>query len=97
MKEMNTPVLLHIYTQKGKRISVSDIESIKYYSLSGNKNIKNENLPADYSKVFGQSIKKYSKDYKDLVCVTAAMELGTGLNIFSISNKFSGRPSLISI
>ena len=86
VKEMNTPVLLHIYTQKGKRISVSDTESIKYYSLSGNKNIKNENLPADYSKVFGQSLKKYSKDYKDLVCVTAAMELGTGLNIFSSNN-----------
>ena len=87
VKEMNTPVLLHIYTQKGKRISVSDTESIKYYSLSGNKNIKNENLPADYSKVFGQSLKKYSKDYKDLVCVTAAMELGTGLNIFSSDNS----------
>lgn len=86
VKEMNTPVLLHIYTQKGKRISVSDTESIKYYSLSGNKNIKNENLPADYSKVFGQSLKKYSKDYKDLICVTAAMELGTGLNIFSSNN-----------
>ena len=86
VKEMNTPVLLHIYTKKGKRIAVSDSESIKYYSLSGNKNTKNENLPADYSKVFGQALKKYSKDYKDLVCITAAMELGTGLNIFSSKN-----------
>ena len=86
VKEMNTPVLLHIYTKKGKRIAVSDSESIKYYSLSGNKNTKNEDLPADYSKVFGQALKKYSKDYKDLVCITAAMELGTGLNIFSSKN-----------
>ena len=86
VKEMNTPVLLHVYTKKGKRIAVSDSESIKYYSLSGNKNTKNENLPADYSKVFGQALKKYSKDYKDLVCITAAMELGTGLNIFSSKN-----------
>jgi len=86
VKEMNTPVLLHVYTKKGKRIAVSDSESIKYYSLSGNKNTKNKNLPADYSKVFGQALKKYSKDYKDLVCITAAMELGTGLNIFSSKN-----------
>ena len=86
VKEMNTPVLLHVYTKKGKRIAVSDSESIKYYSLSGNLNTKNENLPADYSKVFGQALKKYSKDYKDLVCITAAMELGTGLNIFSSKN-----------
>ena len=86
VKEMNTPVLLHIYTKKGKRISVSDSESIKYYSLSGSNKIKNDNLPADYSKVFGQSLKKFSNDYDNLVCITAAMELGTGLNIFSSKN-----------
>lgn len=87
VKEMNTPVLIHIYTKKGKRISVSEIDSIKYYSMSGSKTKKNESLPFDYSKVFGLSLKKFSKDYKDLVCITAAMELGTGLNIFSKHNK----------
>ena len=87
VKEMNSPVLLHIYTKKGKRISVSEEDSIKYYSLSGSKNKKNEDLPFDYSKVFGLSLKKFSKNYDDLVCITAAMELGTGLNIFSKNNK----------
>ena len=87
VKEMNTPVLVHVYTKKGKRISVSEEDSIKYYSLSGNSNSKNDNLALDYSKVFGLSLKKYSKRYEDLVCVTAAMEIGTGLNIFSKHNK----------
>ena len=86
VKEMNSPVLVHIYTKKGKRISVNEDESIKYYSLSGSKNNKDVNLPPDYSKVFGYSLNKYSKDYKDLFCITAAMEIGTGLKIFSKEN-----------
>ena len=88
VKDMNTPVLVHIYTKKGKRISVSEKESIKYYSLSGKDGNKkaNKNLALDYSKVFGHSLLKYSKQYKDLVCITAAMEIGTGLEIFSKEN-----------
>ena len=84
---MNTPVLVHIYTKKGKWISVSEKDSIKYYSLSGSKKNKKNSLPFDYSKVFGLSLKKYSKNYKDLLCITAAMEIGTGLDIFSSQNK----------
>ena len=87
VKEMNTPVLLHVYTKKGKRISVSEEDSIQYYSLSGSKNKKNNDLPADYSKVFGLSLKKHSQKYNDLICITAAMEIGTGLNIFSKDNS----------
>ena len=87
VKELNTPVLVHIYTKKGKRISVSEKESIKYYSLAGSVNKKKDNLPPDYSKVFGLSLNKYSKKYPDLICITAAMEIGTGLKIFSKENK----------
>jgi 1-deoxy-D-xylulose-5-phosphate synthase len=87
VKEMNTPVLLHVYTKKGKRISVSDHDSIKYYSLSGSKNKKKDNLPYGYSKVFGLSLKKHSKTFDELICITAAMEIGTGLDIFSKANK----------
>jgi len=87
VKEMNTPVLLHVYTKKGKRISVSEEDSIQYYSLSGSKNKKNNDLPTDYSKVFGLSLKKHSQKYNDLICITAAMEIGTGLNIFSKDNS----------
>ena len=84
---MNSPVLVHIYTKKGKRISVSEEESIKYYSLSGknNKSKTNNEVP-DYSKVFGMSLNKYSQNYKDLVCITAAMGIGTGLGIFAKEN-----------
>tara|TARA_B100002052_G_scaffold112687_2_gene103879 strand:- start:5594 stop:7480 length:1887 start_codon:yes stop_codon:yes gene_type:complete len=87
VKEMNSPVLVHIYTKKGKRISVSEEDSIKYYSLSGknNKSKTNNEVP-DYSKVFGMSLNKYSQNYKDLVCITAAMGIGTGLGIFAKDN-----------
>ena len=86
VKEMNTPVLVHVYTKKGKRIAVSEEDSIKYYSHSGNMKSKNNSLAFNYSKVFGLSLKKYSNQYENLVCITAAMELGTGLDIFSKHN-----------
>jgi len=87
VKEMNSPVLVHIYTKKGKRISVGEEESIKYYSLSGKSSSdKVKSSVPDYSKVFGQSLNKYSKSYNDLICVTAAMEIGTGLGIFAKDN-----------
>ena len=74
VKEMNTPVLLHVYTKKGKRIAVSDSESIKYYSLSGPSKNQKMKIYLQIIQKFLVVFKKYSKDYKDLVCITAAME-----------------------
>lgn len=81
IKDMKTPVLVHVYTKKGKGCSDAEIDSTKYYSLSGNNNSGNgilDNSPS-YSKVFGKSIIQFAENNLEFNCVTAAMEIGTGM------------------
>ncbi len=81
IKSMNTPVLLHVYTQKGKGSKLAETDAIKYYSMSG-KILKTNTGPPDYSKVFGNSVSSAALNEKKLVCVAAAMEIGTGISSF---------------
>ena len=86
IKDINTPLLLHIHTNKSNRInnSFKDKDAIKYYSLSPKLNKKHDNQKLySFSKVFGESIMSLAEDIK-FQCITAAMKLGTGLNDFSI-------------
>ncbi|MAV64059.1 MAG: 1-deoxy-D-xylulose-5-phosphate synthase [Candidatus Marinimicrobia bacterium] len=87
VKKIDSPVLIHVLTKKGKSSKNAESDSIKYYSLSGkqsNKKLKSLN----YSDVFGKSVLSLAKD-NDFICITAAMEIGTGLREFS--EKFSHR------
>ncbi len=81
VKKMNTPVLVHVYTKKGKGSSDAEVDSEKYYSVSE----KTKSAPANgtsFSKVIGESMKKIVKNDDSVRCVTAAMEIGTGLSTF---------------
>ena len=79
IKNINTPLLLHVYTDKTKRINENlSNDAIKYYSISKGK----KDSSYTFSKVFGIAIEKLSN--KNIFhCVTAAMKLGTGLDKFS--------------
>ena len=80
VKEMQNPVLVHVHTKKGKGCPKAEENSIKYYSLSApSKEIKPEHT---YSKVFGKSLLSLAEKY-DFNCVTAAMEIGTGMDDFT--------------
>ena len=81
VKDMNTPVLVHVYTKKGKGSNNAESDSEKYYSVSESKksNIING---FSYSKVISESMKKIIKSNSKVRCVTAAMEIGTGLSSF---------------
>ena len=81
IKEMNTPVLLHVHTNKSKRINMDHKDAIKYYSLSGTDSKSNSNKKS-YSKVLGESLYDLSGKY-NFHCVTAAMNIGTGLQKFT--------------
>ena len=79
IKEMNTPVLLHVHTNKSKGVNIGDKDAIKYYSLSGSSNSTNlEKNTISYSKVLGKTLTKIADDYS-FECITAAMGIGTGL------------------
>jgi 1-deoxy-D-xylulose-5-phosphate synthase len=91
VKEMNTPVLVHVYTKKGKRSINAETDSVKYYSMSGTKNkiIDSKASSISYSEAFGESIAQIAEKDLAIECVTAAMEIGTGLKIFT--KKFPDR------
>ena len=81
IKDMKTPVLLHIFTRKGKNSSKAESDSIKYYSLSGTRE-KSTDTPS-YSKILGDSLIQISNENDNFKCITAAMGIGTGLSEFS--------------
>ena len=91
VKQMNTPVLVHVYTKKGKRSKDAESDSVKFYSMSGAKNkVENSEDPAiSYSQTFGESIAQIAENDTAIECITAAMEIGTGMTPFT--KKFPER------
>ena len=89
VKTMKTPVLLHVYTDKTKKIKQNSLDAIKYYSLSGNnKNSTKSNNKSSFSNVLGNSLYRLAND-NEFTCVTAAMEIGTGLTEYT--SKYPNR------
>ena len=82
VKEMNTPVLVHVYTQKGKGSKLAEKDAIKYYSMGGKVKKITKHIAPDYSNVFGQSIIQLAEKDEKVLCITAAMEIGTGMTPF---------------
>ena len=87
IKKMNTPVLLHVHTNKSKGINIGDKDAIKYYSLSGKNNLVDKSK-ITYSKLLGKGLCLIAEKY-DFECITAAMGIGTGLEEYS--KKYSDR------
>ena len=83
VKKMNTPVLVHVYTKKGKGSSNAESDSEKYYSVSESSTKQSKlNNSIGYSKILGVSISNLADSNDKIRCVTAAMEVGTGLSDF---------------
>ena len=86
IKKIDGPVLLHIHTNKSRRIEHFDTDdAVKYYSLSPS-NSNSVSNTFTFSKVFGKSILNLSHKY-EFTCITAAMDVGTGLSEFSKLHK----------
>ena len=81
VRNINTPVLVHVVTKKGKNSDIAENDSIKYYSLSGSDN-KTKNEIISYSNVFGKIVTDAALENDNFVCITAAMDIGTGLSNF---------------
>jgi 1-deoxy-D-xylulose-5-phosphate synthase len=81
--EMDTPVLVHVYTQKGRGSELAEVDSTKYYAMAGNGNSKLEKPAPDYSQVFGKVATELADRNDNLVCITAAMEVGTGMSQYT--------------
>ena len=81
LEKIKGPILVHIFTKKGIGSSKAETDSVKYYSLSGSNAQPAKGV--SYSKIVGESLIKIAKDINNFKCITAAMDIGTGINDFS--------------
>jgi 1-deoxy-D-xylulose-5-phosphate synthase len=89
-KNTKGPVLLHVVTQKGKGYAVAAEAPDKMHSVSKGFNAKPGTAakvikPAapSYTKVFGDTLIRLAKEREDIVAITPAMPIGSGLVKFS--------------
>ncbi len=80
------PVLIHVITKKGNGYAPAMKNPNKYHAvgpfdIKTGKELKEKKL--DYSHVFGKKLVELAKDNKNIVAITAAMEEGTGLELFA--------------
>ncbi len=90
-KLVNSPVLLHISTIKGKGYNFAEKSPSTYHGVS-KFNIETgepKSSGANYSSEFGDELCLLASENDRVCAITAAMALGTGLEDFS--NKFSDR------
>ena len=85
-KQIDGPVLIHVITKKGKGYKLAEENPNKYHGESGinaNTEKNNDNPGIKYSKAFGDFVVAEAEKNEKLVCLTAAMPDGTGLNEFA--------------
>jgi 1-deoxy-D-xylulose-5-phosphate synthase len=92
-KKMKGPILIHVYTTKGKGYSFAEEEpdifhGISAFNIETGKPISAKTEP-DYSAVFGETITDIAARDESVVAITAAMPIGTGLGKFA--EKFPNR------
>ena len=92
IKELDTPVVVHLITEKGKGYGPAKRNPEKFHGIDKfntvtGKSINKKNTT--YSSIFGSSIINLAEKKEDIVAITAAMSSGTGLTEFS--NKFPDR------
>jgi 1-deoxy-D-xylulose-5-phosphate synthase len=91
IRDLDTPVVLHTITKKGKGLDYAENDPIKYHGIKERKKDSSDKpvqLPI-YQNVFGEVVCNLAKENKDIVAITAAMREGTGLVNFS--SKFPDR------
>ncbi|NQV40851.1 MAG: 1-deoxy-D-xylulose-5-phosphate synthase [Candidatus Marinimicrobia bacterium] len=86
IKDINTPVLLHIITKKGLGFAQAEENPTKFHGIGpaakpGQASTKNDVPP--FLNVFGDELTSLAKNDKRIVAVTAAMREGTGLTGFA--------------
>jgi len=91
IKDINTPVVLHTVTKKGKGLDIAEDDPIKYHGVKEKKesSIKEKDEVPIFQNVFGNVICDLARENHDIISITAAMREGTGLVNFA--NEFPDR------
>lgn len=84
-KEMNTPVLVHVISKKGKGCAYAEEHPERYHGV-GKFDPATGQMPEAkpcFSSVFGSKLTQLAETNHNIVAITAAMCAGTGLTGFS--------------
>jgi len=87
LKSLKGPIFLHLLTQKGKGYKFAEEDSPRYHGVGKFDKVtgqSNDVGKTTYTDVFGKTMVKLAEMDEDLVAITAAMCLGTGLLDFSL-------------
>ncbi len=84
IKDINTPVLLHIVTKKGKGMHLAESDPVSFHGVAPNngndkKSTKEKVKVPSFQDAFGEIVCEIGRNRYDTVCITAAMKEGTGL------------------
>ena len=79
-KELNKCVVVHVKTKKGKGMDEAENAPEKFHSIANTSSLGNT-----YHSVFADALIELAKEKEDVVAVTAAMGIGTGLSDFEKS------------
>lgn len=85
-KRLQTPVLIHVLTKKGKGFLAAENSPDKFHAtgpFERDTGKAKKEKKTDYSKVFGEKLSEIAKNNESVVAVTAAMKDGTGLAKFA--------------
>ncbi|MCK9525739.1 MAG: 1-deoxy-D-xylulose-5-phosphate synthase [Limnochordia bacterium] len=78
------PVLIHVYTQKGRGHALAEEDPQRYHGVGPLKVIGNGRKETlSYSQVFGKALEELAEKNPKVVAITAAMADGTGLGKFA--------------
>ncbi len=84
-KQIDTPVLIHVLTKKGKGYKIAEDTPDKFHA-TGPFNIETgepkKKKSKDYSKTFGNKLVEMAEKNDKIVAITASMKDGTGLTEF---------------
>jgi len=86
IKPLNSPVLIHVITQKGKGYEFSEKNPSVYHGIGPFKLETGQPLAGHrttYNEVFGDTLMELAKKDSRIIAITAAMREGTGLEHFA--------------
>jgi 1-deoxy-D-xylulose-5-phosphate synthase len=88
IKDINSPVLLHIVTKKGKGMHLAESDPVSFHGVAPNngkekKTAKEKVEVPSFQNAFGEVVCEIGRNREDTVCITAAMKEGTGLVPFA--------------
>ncbi len=79
-KKRGGPSIIHLVTKKGKGYLPAEEDPSRFHGLSPKNEVKGEGK--SFSRIFGDAVTSLAKEDERIVCITAAMESGVGLDGF---------------